>query len=253
MQGLLTTLLLPPVVLVLMAIVGGLLAWRCWRPGGLAAAGAGAALLLLATPMVGGLLTLSLEREAEAGVAAEPAPSAIVVLGAEVMRTRGGGFDIGPLTLERLKAAAELQRATQLPVLVTGGPLARDAIPLAALMAQSLVQDFGVPVRWREERATDTRENAVFSAALLHADGIAAAYVVTHGWHLPRAREAFGRVGYPVSPVPVRRAAGPTGEWSDWIPRPDHFLVSWYMIREWLGRIVYAIRDGNSEFSTHRR
>ena len=43
---------------------------------------------------------------------------------------------------------------------------------LAALMSRALQEDFGVPVRWREERSRNTFENALFSAAMLRQAGI---------------------------------------------------------------------------------
>jgi uncharacterized SAM-binding protein YcdF (DUF218 family) len=201
-------------------------------------------LLLLATPYAAGTLTVALEqllpRSAPAGTMA---PAAIVVLGAETVRGAGGA-ELGPLTLERLRAGAALHRATGLPVLVTGGPLSRGAVPVAALMAESLARDFGVPTRWVEPRARDTRENAAFAAALLGAEGIGAVLVVSHAWHLPRALEAFARAGLPATAAPLRRGRWPDDGASDWMPRPDHLAQSWFALREWAGLLVYRIRDG---------
>jgi uncharacterized SAM-binding protein YcdF (DUF218 family) len=110
-------------------------------------------------------------------------------------------------------------------------------------MRRSLDDDFNVSTRWVEARAPDTRGNAVESAALLQQDDIASAYVVTHAWHMPRALEAFGRTGLQAVAAPVRVTPGPDGSWSDWMPRPDHLSESWFALREWAGRLVYAIRD----------
>ncbi|WP_426955495.1 YdcF family protein [Muricoccus radiodurans] len=243
-QAILTALALPPMLLALLALAGGLAAWRGRRWAGLVAAAAGLGLLLLATPMTESLLLRSLEQEAEmpAGPAPGP-PGAIVVLGAE--QARGlAGTEVGPLTLERLRAGAALQRRTGLPLLVTGGPLSEGATPIAVLMARSLDSDFGVAVRWVEDRAADTRENAANSIALLRAEGISSAYVVTHGWHMPRAREAFARLGYSTIPAPVRVSPPADGRWSDGLPRADRWSGSAFAIREWVGRWVYRLRDG---------
>jgi uncharacterized SAM-binding protein YcdF (DUF218 family) len=248
LQGGLTALALPPLLLVLAGFAGGLLAWRGWRPGALLAMLAGAGLLLLATPLAAGLLRATLEREVAPGAPAEGAAAggvplgAIVVLGAEMVHGREGG-DIGPLTLERLRAGAALHRRTGLPLLVTGGPLSPGSAPIAVLMARSLAADFGAAPRWVEPRARDTRENAAFSAALLRGEGIGAAYLVTHAWHLPRAQAAFARQGFATAAAPVRLDPMPDGRLSEWLPRADHLGESWFFLREWAGRLVYALRD----------
>ncbi|WP_135467457.1 YdcF family protein [Crenalkalicoccus roseus] len=222
-----------------------MLAWRGRRAGGALAALAALLVLLLATPFAAGWLMASLEREVAAGAAAEGVrPGAIVILGAEVVRDRARGPEVGPLSLERLRAGAALHRTTGLPVLVTGGLLRPGEPSLAALMARSLAEDFGVEARWIEGRAGDTRENAAFSAAMLREAGIGAALVVTHGWHLPRALEAFAREGFPAHPAPLRLSRAPEGRPADWVPRPDHLAASWFALREWAGRLVYALRDG---------
>nr|WP_245215647.1 YdcF family protein [Pararoseomonas baculiformis] len=188
----------------------------------------------------------SLEREAarSPGTAAEP--SAIIVLGGDGA-LGADGPEIGPLTLERLRAGAALHRRTGLPLLVTGGPLSKGATPIAKLMAESLEADFGVAVRWVEAEAPDTRGNAEYSVGLLRSSGIGSAYLVSHGWHLPRAAEAFARLGFPVSLSPIRVSPLPPGRLTDWIPRTDHLAWSWYGIREYAGRLVYRLRDGTAE------
>ena len=243
MQFVLTSLFLPPMLLVLIVLAAGLLAWQGKRVAGAIAAAAAVLLLLLATSFAAGALTVGLERMAPAPPAGAAQPGAIIVLGGEMARGAGGP-EVGVLTLERLRAAAALHRRTGLPILVTGGPLASDAPPIAELMAISLAEDFRVPVRWVEPRARDTRDNAVLSAALLRADGIGSAYVVSQAWHLPRAQAAFARAVFPVAAAPVRAGRLTGGRWSDWMPLPGNLAQSWYALREWTGLLVYRLRDG---------
>lgn len=243
MQNLLASLLLPPFMLVLLAIAGALVAWRGQRRAGLLAAVAAACVLVLATPLAADLLRASLER----GVAAAADPGragAIVILGAEAVRGGPHGDDVGALSLERLRAGAALHRATGLPVLITGGPVGDSRVPLADLMARSLAADFGVTARWIEDRARDTRDNAELSAATLRASGIGEALVVTHAWHMPRALEAFARQGFAVRPAPVRLDGPPRLDAAMLVPRPDHLAMSWFALREWAGRLAYRLRDG---------
>lgn len=238
-QSILTALLLPPLLLVLLQLAGVALAWRGRRYGLVLAALAAVGQLVLATPFTAGMLLSSLSPRMEAP---GTAPGAIVVLGGDGARN-GPRSDVGPLTLERLRAGAVLQRQTKLPLLVTGGPNAPGAEPLGSVMARALGEDFGVPTRWIEPAAGDTRDNAVLSAALLRPEGIGTVLLVTHGWHMARSIEAFRRAGLAVMPMPVRPDLPPDGRASDWVPRPDHLAESWYALREWAGRLVYALRD----------
>jgi uncharacterized SAM-binding protein YcdF (DUF218 family) len=247
LQALLTTLLLPPILLVLLCILGAALARGGRRDARILVIAAAVLVLVLATPLVSGLLLISLERVVPRGPVAMPGcdgPGAIVVLSAEVARGEDG-LEVGPLTLERIRAGAAVHRRTGLPLLVTGGAAEPGTTPLAELMRRSLAADFGVPVRWVEPRALDTAQNAAFSAAMLRESGVCAAYVVTHAWHLPRALEAFGRhPGVVALPAPVRFRRMPGGDrFSDYVPRVDRLTDSWFALREWAGRLVYAIRD----------
>jgi uncharacterized SAM-binding protein YcdF (DUF218 family) len=244
LQAVLGSLLLPPVGLLLLGLLAGLAAWRRSRAGLLAALAA-AGVILLATPLVAGLLTSGLVAalDAEEATPGAGAPAAIIILGGD--STQGpAGPDIGQLTLERLRAGAALHRANGLPILVSGGLLRPGQPSLATLMARSLEMDFGVRASWVEDRSVDTRENAAFSSALLRADGIAAALLVSQAWHLPRAMESFAREGLAVQPAPVRQLNPLQFEAASLVPRADHLLESWFAIHEWAGRAFYALRDG---------
>lgn len=236
LRAALPALLLPPLLFVLLVLAGALLV-RWHRRAGALLAGAGAILLLaLATPMAAGLLRASLERD----IAAAPpgiVPEAIIVLGGDVVRGAAGP-EVGPLTLERLRAAAALHRRTGLPVLVSGGPLEPGEETLARLMARSLAEDFAVPVRWVEQASRTTGENALLSAAMLSMAGIGAAQLVTHAWHLPRAQEEFAHAGFAVVPAPVRIDRVPEARLAAFLPRADRLGESWWSIREWAGRLV---------------
>ncbi len=222
---------LPPIVLLLAALAGAVLAWRGRRAGGAVAVLGIAATLLLATPMASGLLLASLEGTAPAVLAA---PGAIVILGAEA-RNGPGESDVGPLTLERLRRGAALQRKTGLPLLVTGGPPSPDTPPIAAAMRTALQQDFSVQVRWEEPAALNTGDNLRLAAAMLRQAGIGSAYLVTHAWHMPRAQLEAARAGLPVLPAAVPRPRRPDGRLADWLPRADCLAMSWLALHEWGG------------------
>ncbi len=185
-------LVVPPVSLMVAALLGALAVLRGARTGAWVTVLAAALLLALSTRLVSGLLLVSLDFPAWPVDA--PPPAAILVLGAE---TRSGpdGADVGPLTIERLRRAADLQRETGLPLLVTAGATTPGAPPLAELMRQTLEESFRVPVRWVEPAARHTSENATRSAAILAPEGIASVLLVTHAWHMRRARADVARAG----------------------------------------------------------
>ncbi len=241
-QQALTALVLPPVGLILVIALCGAIAWRGLRLAGAGVVLGAAGLLVLSTPLAANLLMDSLERGLEPVSTTSATPGAIVILGAEIISTRAGA-DIGPMTLERLRAGAALHRRTGLPMLVTGGVLAAGTLPVATLMARSLHTDFGLTAQWVEPQAPDTRGNATFSTALLREAGVGTAYIVSHGWHLPRALAAFRRAGLEPIAAAVRPSRTFSLRWSDWLPRPDHLADSWFALREWAGRLVYALRD----------
>jgi len=241
--------LLPPLSLLWLALAFGLLAWTGRRWAGLAAAFVGFVSLASATPLVAGLLLASLEDDARDGGPMPPGLGAIIILGGDVSHGRAsetGSLGVGLLTLERLRDGAALHRATGLPILVTGGPLGRGQVPLADLMARSLREDFGLPVRWIETQARDTRENAVRATAMLRADGVAAALLVTQAWHMPRARDSFSRLGFTVAAAPVRRGVIPSVDPLSFVPRADHLIDTWFVAHEWAGRLFYELRDGSA-------
>jgi uncharacterized SAM-binding protein YcdF (DUF218 family) len=223
---------LPPVALLLAALAGAVLAWRGRRAGGAVAVLSIAATLLLSTPMASGLLLASLEETAPAALAT--APGAIIILSAEA-NNGPDGPDVGPLTLERLRRGAALQRATGLPLLVTGGPPGPGAPPHAVVMRAVLMQDFAVPVRWEEPAALNTGDNLRLAAAMLNQAGVGAAYLVTHSWHMQRAQLEAARAGLPVLPAAVSRPRRPDGRLTDWLPRADCLTMSWLALREWGG------------------
>lgn len=242
--------LLPPLSLLWLGLLAGLLAWRGRRWAGLVAALAGLACLALATPLASGLLLASLEREARDAGPTPPGLGAIIILAGDVAHGRAtepASLTIGRLTLERLRDGAALHRATGLPILVTGGPIGPGQTPLGELMARSLRDDFQLPVRWVEVQARDTADNAARAKAMLHADGVGAAYLVTQAWHMPRARDAFTRLGFVVAAAPVRRNPLPMLDVTSLMPRGTHLADSWFVAHEWVGRLFYALRDGRAQ------
>jgi len=244
-RSLLLMLVVPPTGCVVAIVVGLLLVFR-WRRLGLGIAWFGVvALLLMAMPIVSGTLMLGLE----AGLppATPPPghpPGAIVVLGGEVARSHALAMGVGPgpLTLERLRTAAELGRRTGLPILVTGGITQPDTATVAAVMAASLRDDFRLPARWVEDKSRDTWENARFSADILQAQGITSVYVVTSAWHMRRALLAFQGTTLTVTPYPTPPGDPIRVDLNGLLPHASAWLTGYYALHEWIGYEWYKLR-----------
>jgi uncharacterized SAM-binding protein YcdF (DUF218 family) len=238
--------LIPPNLFILVGTVGIVLAWGTKRFGlALATVGIGC-LYLVSMPVVAGLLMRSSEAIADTvpAPASDVPPGAIIVLSADARHSDIPGEPdmVGPLTLERLAEAARQQRHRGLPILVCGGPPGDRRPSLAALMSQALQEDFGVPVRWREDRSRNTFENASFSAAILRQGGVRSALVVAHPWDMARALWSFRAVGYPVVPLPAPEGRSLSLSASAFLPQIPALRDSYYALHELIGFAWYQIR-----------
>lgn len=207
---------------------------------------AAALFCLLSTPFVAAHLTRWLEvAPALTDLEAAKGADVIVVLGGDIVHHApeyGGEPTVGPLTLERLRYAAHLQRATDLPVLVTAGRISPWDPPLGEVMARVLAEDFGVKPCWVESESRTTLENGRYSAPILRANGVRRICLVTHGYHIGRARLVFEAEGFEVVPAPTRPTARPTGLWRDFRPGTGALHKSAFAIREGIARVVYRRR-----------
>jgi uncharacterized SAM-binding protein YcdF (DUF218 family) len=169
---------------------------------------------------------------------------AIIVLGAG--REQGdpawGADQPTGVALERERYAARLAKASGLPILTSGG-LHYGAPPSEArLMADSLRDDFGVTVRWQEERSRTTWENAQFSAEMLLPDGVKRVVVVTQAWHMPRAVWSFQKAGFAVVPAPMGFLGVDNAEpLGGWMPEFRAIWRSGQLLNEAVGQIGYSL------------
>ena len=240
----LKALALPPLSLFVLAVAGWIVSRRFRKTGRAMIALAVLAFLVLSLPWVGSRLLTSLETDpplpADFGGAGA---GAIVVLSAEVERPGGeyGGPTVGPLTLQRMRYGVLLARRTGLPLLVSGGIVVRDTRPVADMMRDVLRAEFGIEPRWVENRSATTRGNAIRSAKLLRADEIASVVLVTHAWHMPRARAEFEAVGLQVVPAPTGFHREPDLDLSSFVPSMKALNRSYWGLHERLGLAWYAL------------
>lgn len=171
---------------------------------------------------------------------------AIVVLAAGRYKAApeyGGGDIPDYVALARLRYAAKLYRETSLPILVSGGAVTSDrsSSPLAQSMAKALRDEFGIPVKWSEEKSRNTAENAFYSARMLKHEGVNRILLVTDAMHMPRAVMAFTENGMEVVAAPTIFFSNETFALSGLLPNVESLRRAHYAIYEWLGLVWYAI------------
>ncbi|MET0962227.1 MAG: YdcF family protein [Noviherbaspirillum sp.] len=241
-------LILPPSSLFLLMAIGLLLRRRFPLGGRLLTGGAIVALFVLSTSVGARLFVAPLERlTAPLQAVHNTGAQAIVVLAAGRVRNAPEyeGRDIPDyIALARLRYAARLQRATKLPVLVTGGNgvQAEASWSKAEAMAAALREDFGVPVKWVEGKSRNTAENAAFSADLLRPDGVRRVLLVTDAMHMPRSRTAFQRAGLDVVAAPTLFFSYTPLSAGAWLPSAEGLRLSWYAMYELFGIAWYRLR-----------
>ncbi|MEQ8234352.1 MAG: YdcF family protein [Gammaproteobacteria bacterium] len=242
-------LVLPPATMAAAGLLGLAVRPFARRLGNLLVVFAVLATWLLSTPWVAAMLAAPLERYA--AIDLEQADwtglEAIVVLGGGVYRDApeyGAVDQVSRLTLERLRHAARVHRASGLDLAVVGGSPVDLEEAEAVFMARALEQDFRVPVRWRETHSRNTAENASGSAAVFPFRRIV---LVTHAMHMPRAVRAFTAAGFIVTPAPMgffdtvnQDADAERWAVSDVLPEIHALAASHYAIYEYVGAAWYA-------------
>ncbi len=245
LTNLIASFFLPPLALLLIGALGLALLKRRPRLGeGLLALSLGL-LAVLSLPAVSGRLLASLEQGALLPQENRPEAQAIVVLGGgrDINAPEYGGDTLGWASLERLRYGAKLQRQTGLPLLVTGGKPDGGELSEGEIMRRVLEREFGVPVRWVEDRSDNTRENAYFSRELLKGSGVQTIYLVTHAWHMPRAKRVFEAAGFKVVPAGVgfHQTKAPTA--LDFLPDARALEGSARYIHEIIGLVWYRLKS----------
>jgi uncharacterized SAM-binding protein YcdF (DUF218 family) len=177
---------------------------------------------------------------------AERADVIVVLGGGREQADPGWGADQPSLmALERVRYAARLAKASGLPLLTSGGLHYGQPPSEAALMAEVLIEDYGLPVRWQEGGSRTTWENAVYSAALLRQEGIQRVVLVTQAWHMPRARWCFEQAGLQVVSAPMGFLGVPHGRpAAGLMPESKALWQTGLLINEALGQLIYPLAYG---------
>lgn len=243
LKPILATLVLPPAAPLLLALLGLLLGIRK-KAAGLLLAFAGLALLwFLSCHAVAVWLAHTLVPQYTPVTAAalkSGSVQAIVVLGGGVhpVAPEYGEAQPSPAAAMRLRYGAWLARQTGLPVAFAGGMGwgAADAQVLSEgeVARRMAERDYGLKLRWIDDRSRDTAENASLLRPLLQKDGVQRIALVTHAWHMPRSVLAFERAGFTVTAAPMGFMLPSRNGVLEWLPSGDGLDASRLVLKEWL-------------------
>jgi uncharacterized SAM-binding protein YcdF (DUF218 family) len=153
--------------------------------------------------------------------------------------------DLSPNSVERLRYGARLAKQTKLPILVTGGApdkTSQEDLSEANVMKLVLEQELGLSPQWLEEQSNTTQENAKLTAGILNKEGIKTIYLVTHFWHIPRAKTVFEKEGLIVIPAPMGFYQKTTFTPLDFYPSSEGFQRTRWIWHEILGNLWYRLK-----------
>ena len=197
--------LLPPLNLLLLALLGLLLLSFRRKTGLALAVAAVAGLLLLSVPAVATLLAGLLENPyTKESLNLEGAQAIVILGGGSYAAAPEYGTDtVGAATLERLRWGARLHRLSGLPVMVSGGSPSGTHLSEATQMKAALNEDFRIDVRWLEDKSFNTLESARYARQQLATAKVNRIVLVTHAGHMRRARLVFEDAGFSVIGAPT--------------------------------------------------
>jgi len=244
------SLLIYPLVLgLLLAVTGGLLAYR-WTRLGWAVVGMGVFIIWVsATPIISTWLRGTLEhRFPPRPVEEAPSADAIVPLGGAV------GSPLPPRVYpdlsgasDRVWHAARLYHAEKAPVIIaSGGTLPwKDQTYREASAMERLLTSWDVPADsiLTETTSANTYQNAVHTAEVMDERGFDRVLLVTSALHMPRALATFRSAG--VNAVPVAtdyRVVEETTTLLSFLPDAGALKGTTAAIHEYVGYAVYRWR-----------
>ena len=238
--------LLPPLSLLLTMLAGFILFRRRPRLARGLIAGAFALLWAASTPYVAeGALHLLEDRTAALGDGKLTCGAIVILGGGSYFNAPeyGNQDTVSDAALVRLRYGARLQRASKLPVLVTGSKPVGNASSEASQMKQVLEQDFAVPVRWTEDDSDNTYQNAINSYRILQQAGVTRICVVTHAWHMPRSAMIFRRAGFEVAEAPTAFTTRHKTDLLAFLPRAESLRDSKIFAHEAIGLLWYQAKS----------
>jgi uncharacterized SAM-binding protein YcdF (DUF218 family) len=110
------------------------------------------------------------------------------------------------------------------------------------VMSMVLKQELGIEAKWLEGQSNTTQENALQSAKILNQEGIKTIYLVTHFWHMPRAKVQFQKQGFTVIEAPMGFYQKEEFTPLDFYPSNEGFQRTRWIWHELLGNLWYRLK-----------
>jgi uncharacterized SAM-binding protein YcdF (DUF218 family) len=246
---LLENLFLTPLLFLFLALLG-LGISKMWKKlGWTVSAVSLSILLLLCIPSVTSLLMSTIQYEpplAEHELRKTLSDvDALVILGGgrRTSATEYNQDTVSALTLERVRYAAWIAKRTGLPLIVSGGKLGKELKSEAELIQEVLQKEFVVIVDYVEGESRNTYENARYTTEILGNHKMNKIALVTHAWHMPRAKKAFKYFGVDVVAAPTAfYESSPDWQATDLVPSSDALYYSSHALHEIVGSLWYELR-----------
>ena len=245
-----TGILLPPASLIVLGILGIGLSMVRKKVGLLLSAISSVGLLLCSLPLISESLVNTLQNDAPIlanelkQTIAEAEAVVLLAGGRRVLAEEYGDDTVSSFSLERSRYAARILKQTSLPLIISGGRVRNEARSEADLMRELLQKEFVVIEDcYVEEKSRTTYENAKFTAEFLKQNDIQKILLVTHAWHMPRAKSAFEHFDIRVIPAPTAFYGRPlTDSIEKFLPSAKALRFSELAFHEIFGHWWYEMR-----------
>jgi len=252
LNNVIQTILLPPGMSIAMMLAGLVIIQRFYATGKILLISGFSLLVILSLPVTAQGLNALLETDAVLNTKTLKASNAkaIIVLGAgrykNAVEYPEKRDSISTSALERLRYGVYLHKKSSLPILLSGGSPHGEMQSEASIMQDALKNIFQLKAKWLDVNSSNTWNNARFSAQILQKDNIKNIILVTHAYHIPRARLAFEHFGFKVTAAPLGFKAKNRVDTSytilDFLPSAHAMSGSSSAIHEFIGYAWYLIR-----------
>ena len=149
-----------------------------------------------------------------------------------------GVGQVGSAAANRFLTALRLEKAKNLPILLSGGTVLEGEANESQIEKRMLLS-LGVPDNriFMDDKSRNTAENAAFSKEICRQQGWKKPIVVTSAFHMPRAARFFSREGLDFVPYPSDYRSNMNPIWSPYtvVPQSAYLLNSCLAIKEYVG------------------